>query len=129
MAASARRGIGTQPERPLLARASLPPDRSAAGVVRGGIAYTLQDLGTVPAGNGSLALGLNDRGDVVGTSMIERGPRAFLYSNAVLAPAGRYDAVLPAPTSLPLPAAGWMAAATIAGGAGCLWIRMAWRGA
>jgi probable HAF family extracellular repeat protein len=57
---------------------------AAAGVARGGIAYTLQDLGTIPGGNGSLALGLNDRGDLVGTSTIERDPRAFLYSNGTM---------------------------------------------
>ncbi|WP_414565077.1 MULTISPECIES: PEP-CTERM sorting domain-containing protein [unclassified Anabaena] len=44
------------------------------------IFYNLTDLGTLPGGTSSTAYGINDFGQVVGTSSISNGSRAFLWS-------------------------------------------------
>jgi probable HAF family extracellular repeat protein len=54
----------------------------------------MQDLGTLPGGDFSRALGINNRGQVVGTSTSSAGTRAFLWTskggmqdlNALIAP-------------------------------------------
>jgi probable HAF family extracellular repeat protein len=57
-------------------------------------AYTVQDLGTLPGDYASVAMGINQRGDVVGWSQGPAGARAFVYTDAtgmtaLPAPAGR----------------------------------------
>jgi probable HAF family extracellular repeat protein len=57
-------------------------------------AYTVQDLGTLPGDYASVAMGINQFGDVVGWSAGPTGARAFVYTDAtgmtaLPAPAGR----------------------------------------
>jgi probable HAF family extracellular repeat protein len=40
----------------------------------------MQDLGVLPGGNSSRALGINDGGTVVGTSTSSSGDRAFIWT-------------------------------------------------
>jgi probable HAF family extracellular repeat protein len=56
--------------------------------------YTVQDLGTLPGDYASVAMGINQFGDVVGWSQGPAGARAFVYTDAIgmtalPAPAGR----------------------------------------
>lgn len=56
--------------------------------------YQVEDLGTLPGDFASVAMGINEFGDVVGWSFGPAGPRAFLYTDeagmtALPAPAGR----------------------------------------
>jgi probable HAF family extracellular repeat protein len=56
--------------------------------------YAVEDLGTLPGDYASVAMGINQFGDVVGWSAGPTGTRAFLYTNAggmtvLPAPAGR----------------------------------------
>lgn len=44
--------------------------------------YIVQDLGTLPGDNSSIAWGINERGDVVGWSNGPNGHRAFLFTDA-----------------------------------------------
>jgi probable HAF family extracellular repeat protein len=44
--------------------------------------YVVEDLGTLPGGTSSVAWGINQQGDVVGWSMHQGGPRAFVFTNA-----------------------------------------------
>jgi probable HAF family extracellular repeat protein len=59
-------------------------------------AYTVQDLGTLPGDDASVAWGINKFGDVVGWSMGPTGTRAFLYTDATGMTA------LPAPSGRPV---------------------------
>jgi probable HAF family extracellular repeat protein len=52
---------------------SVPPTVAAT------VAYTVQDLGTLPGDSASVAMGINNHGDVVGWSMGSAGTRAFVY--------------------------------------------------
>lgn len=56
--------------------------------------YEVEDLGTLPGDDASVAMGINEFGDVVGWSFGPAGARAFLYTDeagmtALPAPAGR----------------------------------------
>ena len=51
--------------------------------------YTISDLGTVPGGQGSEALGINSAGQIVGFAVTSSGTdHAFLYSNGVMTDLG-----------------------------------------
>jgi len=53
------------------------------------VVYALTDLGDLPGGeNSSVALGINNSGQVVGISSVADGSHAFLYSNGTLADLG-----------------------------------------
>jgi probable HAF family extracellular repeat protein len=56
----------------------------------------MQDLGVLPGGNSSRALGINDMGAVVGTSTSSSGDRAFIWTKQ----AGMRDLNSAAPMSL-----------------------------
>ncbi len=43
--------------------------------------YEVEDLGTLPGDSSSVAMGINDAGDVVGWSLGPTGTRAFLYTD------------------------------------------------
>ena len=58
--------------------------------------YQVQDLGTLPGDYASVAMGINQAGDVVGWSAGPTGTRAFIYTNA-----GGMTA-LPAPANRPV---------------------------
>ena len=67
---------------------SASPAQAAAAI------YTIQDLGTLPGDYSSVAMGINQFGDVVGWSAGPTGTRAFVYTNgggmtALPGPAGR----------------------------------------
>ena len=65
-----------------------PPARAAS------VIYTIEDLGTLPGDYSSVAMGINQFGDVVGWSAGPTGTRAFVYTTgggmtALPGPAGR----------------------------------------
>lgn len=58
-----------------------------SGAARAGVSvpsYTLQDLGTLPGATTSSAAGINDAGQVVGTSGTSQSTQAFLYTGGTL---------------------------------------------
>ena len=62
----------------ILVGAALPSEAQTASTT-----YTVKDLGTLPGGFESFALGINDSGQVVGWATTSSGEdHAFLYSNA-----------------------------------------------
>ncbi len=76
----------------LVATLALPMPLSAAAAAAP--AFTVQDLGTLPGDEYSMAMGIDANGDVVGSSSIGGTHRAFVYSDGagmveLAAPAGR----------------------------------------
>jgi probable HAF family extracellular repeat protein len=53
-----------------------------ASPVRAAVSYRVEDLGTLPGDYSSVAMGINQFGDVVGWSAGPTGTRAFVYSTA-----------------------------------------------
>jgi probable HAF family extracellular repeat protein len=53
-----------------------------ASPARAAVSYQVQDLGTLPGDYSSVAMGINQFGDVVGWSAGPTGTRAFIFTNA-----------------------------------------------
>jgi probable HAF family extracellular repeat protein len=67
---------------------------SASPALASSVTYAVEDLGTLPGDYASVAMGINQLGDVVGWSAGPTGTRAFVYTaaggmTALPAPAGR----------------------------------------
>jgi probable HAF family extracellular repeat protein len=69
---------------------------AASPVRAASVSYAVEDLGTLPGDYASVAMGLNQFGDVVGWSAGPTGTRAFVYTSA------RGMTALPAPAGRPV---------------------------